>query len=36
MKRILTILTLAVMMVTGVVCGTKATEETPVEGKTLA
>ena len=34
MKRILAILTLAVMMVTGVACGTKATAETPVEGKT--
>ena len=34
MKRILTILTLAVMMVTGVACGTKAAAETPVEGKT--
>ncbi|MGB4590543.1 MAG: carbohydrate ABC transporter substrate-binding protein [Clostridiaceae bacterium] len=34
MKRILAILTLAVMMVTGVACGTKATAETPAEGKT--
>ena len=34
MKRILAVLTLAVMMVTGVACGTKATAETPAEGKT--